>query len=148
MQSSRQRSERLIALGRGVLAGLSLLAIWLDPSEPAKYAQSTYSLLAAYLAYALLLAAWAWTAGLIVVRLALVTHAIDGLIFTALIYLTEGPTSPFFVFFVFSLFAAALRWQWQGVLWTAFAILELAVGVAEHAGLRVGDRLIATRATA
>src|SRR5262245_47135169 len=47
------RTERLIAVGRVVLASFSLLAIWLDPSEPAKYATLAYSLLVGYVVYAL-----------------------------------------------------------------------------------------------
>ncbi|MGH7337654.1 MAG: hypothetical protein ACREI7_08755, partial [Myxococcota bacterium] len=54
--SPRQRAERLIAGGRVVLAATSLIALWRDPSEPAKYASTAYGLLVAYLAYSLGLA--------------------------------------------------------------------------------------------
>jgi type I site-specific restriction endonuclease len=47
------RTEQLIASGRVVLASFSLLAIWLDPSAPAKYADLVYALLAVYVVYAL-----------------------------------------------------------------------------------------------
>ena len=43
LQARHTRSERLVALGRLVLAASSLLAIWLDPAEPAKYAGLTCS---------------------------------------------------------------------------------------------------------
>jgi signal transduction histidine kinase len=46
-------------------------------------------------------------------------------IFSLLIYFTEAPTSPFFVYFVFSLVSALLRWQWRGVVWTAVIALAL-----------------------
>ena len=38
---------------------------------------------------------------------------------SVLLSLTDGPTSPFFVFFTFALLAATLRWQWQAVVATA-----------------------------
>ena len=44
------RTERLVAAGRVVLASSSLLAIWLDPSQPEKYEAVTYGLMAAYVA--------------------------------------------------------------------------------------------------
>ena len=44
-----ERSERLIGLGRAALAGFSLLAIWLDPTTPARHVGTTYTLLSACL---------------------------------------------------------------------------------------------------
>jgi len=38
LYSPHSRAERLIAAGRVVLAASSLFAVWLDPSEPSKYA--------------------------------------------------------------------------------------------------------------
>jgi signal transduction histidine kinase len=43
--------------------------------------------------------------------------------FFALVYFTEGPTSPFFVFFVFALIAATIRWRWQATLWTGLVAI-------------------------
>src|SRR3990172_4980417 len=114
----RLRAERLIATGRVVLAALSLLAVYLDPSTPATHAPATYFLLLGYLAYALLVALVVWLAPVPPVRLGLVTHVLDLLLFCLLTYLTEGPTSPFFTFFTFSIVGATLRWQWRGALWT------------------------------
>lgn len=124
------RSERLIAGGRVILASFSLLAIWLDPSEPAKYAALTYSLLIAYVLYALV-SAWGMMATPdSLVRLRLITHIFDLSVFSTLIYLTEGPTSPFFLYFIFSILCGTLRWQWRGTLWTAVVALAafLAMG--------------------
>jgi signal transduction histidine kinase len=119
----QSHDERLIAAGRAVLAGFFLLAIWLDPSEPSRYARLTYTLLAVYLGYAVVLALAIWhlvTPGRV---LPIVTHALDLLVFTVIMFLTQGPTSPFFVYFIFSLVCATLRWQWRGTLWTALASL-------------------------
>ena len=57
---SRTRVERPIAVLRVVLAATSLFAIWLDPAEPARFVQTTYSLHAAYLAYSIGIAAIVW----------------------------------------------------------------------------------------
>ncbi|HUE45815.1 MAG TPA: sensor histidine kinase, partial [Aestuariivirgaceae bacterium] len=51
-----------------------------------------------------------------------------------LMLLTEGPTSPFFLLFTFSLVSAAFRWHWKGALWTALAILALLVVTAAVSG--------------
>jgi hypothetical protein len=51
--SARGRGERLIVAGRVVLAAYSLIAIWLEPFATSKHAGMAYTLLVAYLAYAL-----------------------------------------------------------------------------------------------
>ena len=115
----RVRVERLITTGRVVLAAFSLLAVWIAPSTRGRYAEFTTLLLAAYVAYALVLAMVAWFAHAPVVRFGLLTHALDLALFSLFVYLTEGPASPFFTYFVFALVAATLRWQSRGALWTA-----------------------------
>lgn len=127
--------ERLICAGRVVLPSSSLFAIWLDPTEPAKFAQQAYLALAAYLGYALLLLPLAWTRHGSAVSLGVATHLVDLLAFSFFIYFTEGPTSPFFFYFTFALLSATLRWQWRGTLWTALAMLAAYIGIglyAEH----------------
>jgi len=51
--SARARAERLIAVGRAGLSTASLVAIWLDPSEPTRFAPIADGTLVAYLLYAL-----------------------------------------------------------------------------------------------
>ena len=125
----RIRAERLIATSRVVLALFSLLAVWLDPHTSATYARATYFLLLAYVSYALIVASVAWLAHGRIVRLGLVTHVLDLLLFSLLTYLTEGPTSPFFIYFTFAIVAATLRWQWRGALWTAALALVMFNGI-------------------
>lgn len=119
----QSRAERLIAAGRIVLAGTSLLALRLDPSEPSGYADLAFALVEVYAAYALLIAVLTWRSGRLAPRKALATHIIDLSVFWLLMYLTEGPASPFFPFFVFALACAAVRWGWGGTIWTALAAL-------------------------
>jgi len=135
----RIRAERLIASGRVVLAAFSLLAVWLDPSTPAQHAQTTYFLLLGYVGYALLVALVVWLTHVPLVRLGFVTHVLDLLLFSVLTYLTEGPTSPFFTYFMFSIVSATLRWQWRGALWTAAAALLTLIGVGVYADEVLGD---------
>jgi hypothetical protein len=96
------RAERLVAGGRVVLATFSLLAIYIDPTEPAKYRELTYSLLVAFVLYALGVALWTWPRLTQGRTWTIATHLADMLFFTVLIYFTEGPVSPFFLYFVFA----------------------------------------------
>jgi len=134
---SRLQTERTIALARIVLAATSLFAVWLDPAEPARYAELTYTLHAFYLLYAILLA--------LVTRqrpgpsrLPLITHIVDIIAFSVFQYLTLGPSSPFFMYFLFSLFCGALRWGWRGTLATAVAVLVSFLVMGDSMSLTFG----------
>jgi signal transduction histidine kinase len=65
-------------------------------------------------------------------RLALPAHALDILMFSAMVFLTEGYTSPFFTFFVFLILSSTIRWSWRETMVTAAVVILLffAVGVA------------------
>lgn len=131
-QFQQLRAERVITTGRVFLSAFSLLALWLDPSEPARYAGIAYSLVACYLVYSLILAAVAARAQAPQSRFVLATHGFDLVAFAAVLFFSEGATSPFFAFFVFALVSAALRWQWRGTLWTAAAALVLFLGIGAY----------------
>lgn len=127
--SPRVRTERLIVVGRILLAVLSLLVLWLDPYESSKYSDATHIMLWAYLGYSLLLIPLVWASSVRVNTIGLIAHIIDIAIFTALVYFTEGINSPFFAYFIFAIFCATLRWQKNGTLWTALAFLCLFIGM-------------------
>jgi signal transduction histidine kinase len=129
--SQRIRTERQIAIGRAVLAAFSLAAVWLDPAEREHFDAAFYSLTAAYVVYAVLMALLVSRTRRLG-RLQVVSHAIDIGAFSAFIYFTDGPTSLFFVFFVFVVVTATLRWQWRGVIWTTVVtvVLFLGLGIA------------------
>lgn len=129
----RIRTERLIAGGRVALAAFSVLALALDPSEPAARAGSAGAVVAAYLAYALLVLSASWLAGVALVRVRVAIHAVDLAVACLLMALTEGSDSPFFVYFVVALVAAALRWPWPGILWTAAVALASLLGFGLYA---------------
>lgn len=133
-------AERVLAAGRLVLATCSLFAVWLDPSEPAKYENLTYGLMSCYVGYSLVLAVVAWRSDVTLVRFRFWSHCLDLALFSLLIYFTEGPpTSPFFVFFLFSLVCGVIRWQWRGTLWTAAIAIPLFVGMGVYAAEIIHD---------
>ncbi len=125
--SSRVESERTIALARVALAATASLALWLDPSDTVGGTEIVYW---GYFAYAAALAVWTltwWEGG---DWFPLLTHGIDIVVFSGLQYLTLGPSSPFYVYSVFSMFCAAIRWGWRGTLVTGSAVLLFYVALA------------------
>jgi signal transduction histidine kinase len=138
-RSPQRRTEFLIATGRLVLATFSLLAIWLDPYAPSRHAQIAYALLLGYVAYSLLLTVYLSRVRMPLGILPLFTHAFDLLLFTLFMFFTEGPTSPFFVYFVFSICCATLRWSWRGALWTAAIAWMTFLGMGFYEGTIMHD---------
>jgi signal transduction histidine kinase len=133
----RYQSGRVIALGRVMLVTLFLLAISLDRSEPERAIAETYALLIIYAVAALAVAAATWRNWWLDARLAVVTHAADMAVFTAIVFSTNGSTSPFFLFFVLPLLSAAIRWSWRETALTASALIVLYL----IAGLLVSGRV-------
>jgi len=137
--SSHSRAERLIAGGRVALAAFSLLALRLDPSEPARYAPVAFTLLTAYVAYALVLFDLLWFIRKFPNWWKIATHILDLAAFLIFMYFTEGPNSPFFMYFTFSLACATLRWQWRGTLWTAVVAIPVFLGMGFYASQVLRD---------
>jgi signal transduction histidine kinase len=131
------RRERLIAGCRVALSLPSLAALWLDPSEPARYARLAYGLVAAYAIFSLLLALWVWSAKATPPALPFLVHGLDLGLFCVIILVTAGPTSPFFLYFVFALAAATVRWQERGVLWTAAVALAAFLLIGAYSAWRL-----------
>ena len=118
----KHQSGRVIALGRVMLATLFLLAIWFDSSEPVTSVAGTYLLLILYALLAIAIAVATWRNWWLDARLAIVTHGLDMAVFTAIVFSTNGSTSPFFLFFVLPLLSAAIRWSWRETALTAAAL--------------------------
>ena len=125
-------SGRVIALGRLLLASLFLAAISIDVTQPTRYPAATFALLIAYVAWAGALAIVAWRSWWLDARFAGPAHALDIVLFTVLVFLTDGYTSPYYVFFVFLLLAPAIRWGWRETALTALllTLLYLTTGLA------------------
>jgi signal transduction histidine kinase len=124
-----ERLEKVLATARVLLATSSLAAIFVDPTEPSRYAGVAYGLLIFYAAYSLLillllqLRKWA-------PRYTLLTHGIDMVWAAGICLFTEGPNSPFFLFFVFVLFAAAYRWRLPETVASATLMVVLLISEA------------------
>ena len=118
----RAHAEVVVAGTRVGIAALVLCSIWIDPSEPANNARLTYVLHSAYLTYAAVLALYIWRRGL-AGWWPIITHAIDIVAFSIFQYLTLGSSSPLFIYFVFVLFGATIRWGWRGTLATTPPLL-------------------------
>ena len=127
----KYQSGRVIALGRVMLSLLFLISIWLDQSQPAQATAQTYALLLFYVLFASGLAALTWRNWWLDARLAAPAHFIDMAVFTAIVFSTNGYTSPFFLFFILPLLSAAIRWGWRETMLTATALvlLYLAAGL-------------------
>lgn len=107
--SDAERLERVVAIARVLLAVSSLLAIYFDPTQPARFYVVAYILFSVFVFYSIGLLV---LLGLVkdVERLRLVFCAADVVWVAILTAFTEGPNSPFFVFFIFVVVTAAYRW--------------------------------------
>lgn len=132
--SSHARSERTIALARVTLASAVLFSLSLAP-PPAVHGDLIRWLYWSYVVYATLLFGWLrwWDGGDL---LPIVIHVIDLAAFTVFQYLTQGPSSPFFVYFLFAVFCGALRWGWQGSLYTGGLVAGMYIAMAFIVGNR------------
>jgi signal transduction histidine kinase len=126
----RARIEWVIAGARVVLAVGGLFAIWIDPTTSVKPGTLSFALLIVYTVHSLGILAlvqspvkfgWGW---------GLTAHAFDLVAFSVFIFLAPGASSPFFIYFVFSVICGALRWDARGALLTAAAALALWLGMA------------------
>jgi signal transduction histidine kinase len=133
----KHRSGRVIALGRALLSALFLFAIWIDPNEPAQNATITYALLGLYVAVAVAVVAAIWNDWWLDAKLAAPMHFLDMIAFSLLVYATDGYTSPFFLFFVFIVISAAIRWGFRETALTVTAVVLLYLAAGFFVGLSV-----------
>lgn len=120
-----QPSGRIIALGRLMLAVFYAIAVGIDVTQPSREPFFAYALLASYLAFALAVVGLTWRNWWLDAQLTGPSHAIDITVFTALVFVTAGYTSPFFISFVFLLLSAAIRWGWRETALTALLLVLL-----------------------
>jgi signal transduction histidine kinase len=113
------RIEQVLSTGRAVLAFCALVAIYLDPTEPTRYARLAYALLILYVLQSVAVLVWTRAGIEKVPRFPLIVHTLDIVWAAVITMLTEGPNSPFFMFFVFVLLAAAYRWGFRETVTTA-----------------------------
>jgi signal transduction histidine kinase len=118
------RIERVICVARLFLSVIALIALNLDPVQPAVYEPIARALLVLFAAHSI--------AAVLVLRtrprraraFVLTTHTID-LLAAAVTLPMADPNNPFFAFFLFVLGSAALRWGFRETLATTAAALAL-----------------------
>lgn len=130
------RSERVLAVGRAFLTVSGVVAIYLDPTEPARLREVTYAVLLAYALYSVGVLAVVHSATHLTPRHGHTLHALDILWTSALTFVSEGPVSPFFLFFLFVVLAAAYRWGFRETV--ATAVITVAIFLVETAIASVG----------
>src|SRR5882757_2951930 len=95
-QAFHHRSGRVIALGRGTLAVVFLLAALLDPESYADTADRARLLLAGYVAFSIAILLVTWSSWIWEQRLAALSHLVDIIVFAMLVAVTRGYLSPYF----------------------------------------------------
>ena len=126
--SPRNRTERVISAGRLFLSAFLALSLARDASQM-PYSPAAYTLTIWFLLYSASVTVLTWSRGVTTRGVPLATHLIDLVAFTALVYLTGGPESPLFVYFVFATVCGAIRWQGRGAMLTGSAVLIAYIGI-------------------
>ncbi len=121
--------ERVLATGRTFLAITALVAIYLDPAQP-RYATAAYALLVGYLAYSSIVLLMFRSRTRFEPALRRLVHAADIFWPTVITLFTEGPSSPYYLFFIFVLLAAAYRWGFPETVGTATLAVVLMLAQA------------------
>src|SRR5215471_20578837 len=115
-------TERVLASVRLVLALSSLLLIWVDPGQARPY-RIAAAFLTLYCAHALALLVVMYTRREITPSASLLVHAADTLWPAVISLFGSGAASPFFLYFIFALLAAAFRWGMRETALTTVAVV-------------------------
>lgn len=107
---SLDRSERAIAISRVLLSISAFAIILFDPRTPMYSARAIYIVLGAYIIYSSVLL-WLFSyRGLDSQTTSKPILVADVAWYTVIVPLSEGSTSPFFLFYLFAICSAAIRW--------------------------------------
>lgn len=107
---SLDRVERVIAVSRAVLSVCALGVLFLDPRRPMYSTSALYVVLVAYIVYSTALL-WLFTnRGMRSRTSSRPILLADVGWFTLIVGLSEGSSSPFFLFYLFAVCTAAIRW--------------------------------------
>jgi len=119
------RLERVLAIGRAFLTVWGLVAVYVDPTEPIGLAELSYAILVGYALYSVVVLVFVERAARLASRDGEFLHGIDILWAAALTFVSNGVSSPFFLFFIFVVLAAAFRWGFRATMITAAVVLGL-----------------------
>ena len=118
----RIETERILSTARVVLALTSVLAFHYN-SDRFQYPNLVNALLLLYCAHSLALMGTLWFRTKLEFRPSALVHATDLLWPTVISLVTNGPSSPFFLYFVFAILGAAFRWGLRESLLTVVGAL-------------------------
>jgi signal transduction histidine kinase len=124
-ESFRHRSARLVALSRVALGATFLVATFIDPAQPSRSVSAAYLILTAFVIWSVFVAVTTWSDWWLDYTIASKAHLVDMGVFGALVFLTDGYTTPFYTFSVFLLLSAAIRWTWRETAATAAGVVSL-----------------------
>ena len=125
----RVRLEWLLATTRVVLVAGGLVALTFDRDRTHQFTLIQY-LLTMYLGYSVAMVALVWAPLRFARGWAIAQHVTDLLLFSLVTLLTQGAHSPFYMYFVFLMICATLRWQFWGALWTGVASIAAYAAVS------------------
>ena len=124
--AERLRVERVLASARVFLTVAAMIAMYLDRTEPNRYAGLAYVILSSYFLWGVIV----WE----VVRQArdvrkfrLWVHVLDIAGPTMFMLFTAGPNSPFFSFLLFVVVAASFRWGLPETVITSMVVSTIVV---------------------
>jgi signal transduction histidine kinase len=127
-----ERREQVIATGRVFLAACAILSAYFGPIRLVQNSTIIAVLLSGYLVLSIVLWVALRSKPTAEASVQISAHAADLFCTTALTVFSRGPNSPFFLFFIFVLLAAAYRWGFRGTMLTAGAGVAL-LGVEAYA---------------
>jgi len=119
------RLERVLAIGRAFLTVWGLIAVYLDPTEPSRFAELSYAILVGYALYSIIVLIFVERANRLAPRDGEFLHGIDILWTAALTFVSNGVGSPFFLFFMFVVLSAAFRWGFRGTMISGGVVVGL-----------------------
>jgi signal transduction histidine kinase len=119
------RSGRVVAVGRAILALYFIFILWADPKQPEAHQEFANIFLFGYAVLSSGYVLATWNRWWLEARLSLPFHGFDLLLFGVLNYVTSGYASPFFLFFIFIILSSSLRWGWRETLATAAALIAV-----------------------
>lgn len=123
----KQHAEYVAAAARLFFAAAAMVAIYIDPTEPSRYAQLAYVLLVGYVVFGAVVLGLVRKRRLAGPKFVFSVVAVDVAWATIISLFTQGPNSPFFLFFFFVLLSVAYRWGLRQTLVAAISFVGIIV---------------------
>lgn len=133
------RPEWVISQGRLALSVVALTALLIDSGQVQEDRTAAVILLAGYAAWSLILVASSTYRTPFPETTLHVFHGVDVVVVSLLLTITEGAQSPYYLFYIFVLVAAAIRWSWPGPIATG-ALLIFLFGLVSGSETIFGSR--------